>query len=66
MGLSAIFDNCLLPLAIEGGKCIFKLMLISGTYLLIRIEFQRGHEVVIIFWIVILRSQLNNNFITDK
>ena len=36
MGLSAIFDNCLLPLAIEGGKCIFKLMLISWTYLLIR------------------------------
>ena len=33
---------------------------------LVSIEVQRGHEVPVIFWIVILRSQLNNTFITDK
>ena len=33
---------------------------------LISTEVQRGHEVALIIWIVILRSQLNNTFITDK
>ena len=33
---------------------------------LVSIDVQRGHEVAVIFWIVILRSQLNNTFITDK
>ena len=36
MGLSAIFVKCRLPLDMEGGKCICKLMLISGKYIVIR------------------------------
>lgn len=36
MGLDAIFDKTLLPLAQEFGACLFKLTLISGVYVLIR------------------------------
>lgn len=36
MGLATIFENCLLPLAIEGGKCLFYLTCVSGIYVLIR------------------------------
>ena len=36
MGLEVLFDKYLYPLALEGGKCIFKLMLVSGAYILMR------------------------------
>lgn len=36
MGLDTLFDDILLPIAMTGGKCIFKLMLVSGAYILMR------------------------------
>ena len=36
MGLSSLFDSKLLPLAVDAGVCIFKLMLVSGAYILMR------------------------------
>ena len=36
MGLTDLFEVCLLPLAIEGGRCLFYLSCVSGVYLLIR------------------------------
>lgn len=36
MGLDTLFDKALLPIALTGGKCIFKLMLVSGAYVLMR------------------------------
>lgn len=42
MGLGGVFDNCLLPLAIEAGTCLFKITLISGIYVLIRANAHEG------------------------
>lgn len=42
MGLGQVFDNCLLPLAIEAGTCIFKITLISGIYVLMRANTHEG------------------------
>lgn len=36
MGLAELFENLLLPLAIEGGKCLLYVSLVSGVYVLIR------------------------------
>ncbi|MEG0086548.1 MAG: hypothetical protein RR817_08750 [Niameybacter sp.] len=36
MGLAQIFEDCLLPLAVEGGKCLFYITCVSGIYVLIR------------------------------
>ena len=36
MGLADVFENCLLPLAAEGGKCLFYITAVSGIYVLIR------------------------------
>ncbi len=36
MGLDTIFTESLLPLAIEGGKCLFYISMVSGIYVLIR------------------------------
>lgn len=36
MGLATIFEQCLLPLAIEMGKCLFYIAAVSGIYVLIR------------------------------
>ena len=42
MGLTQVFDKCLLPLAIEAGTCIFKITLISGVYVLLRANTSEG------------------------
>lgn len=36
MGLAQIFEEVLLPLAVEGGKCLFYISAVSGIYVLIR------------------------------
>lgn len=36
MGLAKLFEECLLPIAFEMGKCLFYLTIISGVYVLIR------------------------------
>lgn len=36
MGLDVAFENAILPLLVEGGKCIFYLSVVSGIYVLIR------------------------------
>lgn len=36
MGLSELFDQVLIPIAEEGGKCLFKLILVGGVYTLMR------------------------------
>lgn len=34
--LSIAFEECLLPLAFDAGRCLFYLTIISGVYVLIR------------------------------
>lgn len=36
MGLAKVFEDCLLPIAFEMGKCLFYLTIVSGVYVLIR------------------------------
>lgn len=42
MGLGSVFDQFLIPLAVEAGTCIFKITLISGIYILIRSNAHEG------------------------
>lgn len=58
MGLGQVFDQCLLPLAIEAGTCIFKITLISGVYILLRANTHEGIKKIKIASIgyVLLRS----------